>query len=132
MLLVRVTVRASGIHGLGVFADEPIASGTAVWRFTPGLDLELDPSVVDRQPPLQRERLLHYGYVDARLGRYVPCCDDARFLNDSSRPALVQDLSSVALGSIDGPTGVRLERHIFVAHKGDYYEIADGLPQHED
>jgi hypothetical protein len=40
-----------------------------------------------------------------------------------------RDWTSVALGSIDGPTGLRLERHIFVAEKGDYYEIDDGLPQ---
>jgi hypothetical protein len=42
-----------------------------------------------------------------------------------------QDWTSVALGSIDGPTGVRLERHIFVADMGDYYDIADGLPQNQ-
>jgi hypothetical protein len=35
----------------------------------------------------------------------------------------------VALGALDGATGVQLERHIFVAEKGDYYDIADGLPQ---
>lgn len=40
-----------------------------------------------------------------------------------------RDWTSVALGAIDGPTGVTLQRHIFVASKGDYYEIADGLPQ---
>lgn len=38
---------------------------------------------------------------------------------------------SVALGALDPPTGLRLERHIFVADKGDYYEIADGLPQQD-
>jgi hypothetical protein len=30
-----------------------------------------------------------------------------------------------------GPTGVRRERHIFVAEKGDYYTLGDGLPQNE-
>ena len=37
--------------------------------------------------------------------------------------------TDVALGCIDAPTGLRLQQHIFVADKGDYYEIADGLPQ---
>jgi hypothetical protein len=32
-------------------------------------------------------------------------------------------------GTIDGATGLKLERHIFVADKGDYYEIADGIAQ---
>jgi hypothetical protein len=40
-----------------------------------------------------------------------------------------EDTISVAMGAFESPTGTRLERHIFVADKGDYYEIADGLPQ---
>lgn len=39
---------------------------------------------------------------------------------------------SFALGAIDGPTGLRLEKHIFVADKGDYYKIADSVPQKEN
>ena len=33
------------------------------------------------------------------------------------------------MGALDAPTGLRLGKHIFVADKGDYYDIADGLPQ---
>lgn len=40
-----------------------------------------------------------------------------------------EDMISFSLGAIDGPTGLTLEKHIFVAGKGDYYDIADGLPQ---
>jgi hypothetical protein len=36
---------------------------------------------------------------------------------------------AVAMGAVDPPTGTRLAAHIFVADKGDYYDIADGLPQ---
>ncbi|WEF24890.1 GFA family protein [Paracoccus sp. S3-43] len=35
----------------------------------------------------------------------------------------------IAAGAIDNPTGLRLAGHIYVADKGDYYDIADGLPQ---
>lgn len=42
---------------------------------------------------------------------------------------LHRDWTSVALGAIDGDTGLRLQRHIFVAEKGDYYELGDGLPR---
>lgn len=42
-----------------------------------------------------------------------------------------EDMISFALGAVDGPTGLQLEKHIFVADKGDYYEIADDLPQKE-
>lgn len=40
-----------------------------------------------------------------------------------------QDRIAIAMGAFEGPTGTRLEKHIFVGDKGDYYDIADGLPQ---
>lgn len=36
---------------------------------------------------------------------------------------------AIMAGTLDGPTGLRMKGHIFCAAKGDYYEIADGLPQ---
>ena len=43
-----------------------------------------------------------------------------------------RDWTSVALGSLDGATGVQLQRHIFVANQGDYYTLGDGLPQNQN
>lgn len=40
-----------------------------------------------------------------------------------------RDWIAVAMGAFDGPTGTAMNLHIFVADKGDYYEIGDGLPQ---
>lgn len=39
--------------------------------------------------------------------------------------------TGVAMGLFDGPTGLRLSKHTFAGEKGDYYDITDGLPQHE-
>ncbi|GHA26983.1 aldehyde-activating protein [Devosia pacifica] len=41
------------------------------------------------------------------------------------------DRIGLSMGAFDTPTDSRLAMHIFVADKGDYYEIADGLPQHD-
>jgi hypothetical protein len=35
------------------------------------------------------------------------------------------------MGAFDRPTDTKLRIHIFVADKGDYYDIADGLPQNQ-
>jgi hypothetical protein len=40
-----------------------------------------------------------------------------------------QDRIAIAMGAFDAPTGTRLDTHIFVASQGDYYDIADGVPQ---
>jgi hypothetical protein len=42
-----------------------------------------------------------------------------------------KDLVGVAMGAFDQPTDTQLHIHIFVAEKGDYYDIADGLPQNQ-
>jgi hypothetical protein len=42
-----------------------------------------------------------------------------------------RDWVGVSMGAFDGPTGTELGIHIFVAEKGDYYAIADGLPQND-
>lgn len=42
-----------------------------------------------------------------------------------------RDWISVAMGAFDGATLTHLQMHIFVADKGDYYDIADGLPQNQ-
>lgn len=39
------------------------------------------------------------------------------------------DRIAIAMGAFDKPTDTHLETHIFVADKGDYYDIADDLPQ---
>ena len=39
---------------------------------------------------------------------------------------------SIMAGTIDLPTGLSPEKHIFVADSSDYYTIDDGLPQHAE
>ena len=41
------------------------------------------------------------------------------------------DYTAIFAGSLDDGAGVRLAAHIFVADKGDYYDIADGQPRLE-
>lgn len=94
MLTIKTEVRPSPLHGLGLFAAEAVRAGQVVWRFTPGFDLDCDPAELDRLSEPQRERLLHYGYVDDLLNRYVLCCDDYRFVNHSHTPNVASDRST--------------------------------------
>jgi hypothetical protein len=51
-------------------------------------------------------------------------CGSALFFDPPAR-----DWIGIAMGAFDVPTGTRLAVHIFTADKGDYYDIADGVPQ---
>ncbi len=39
------------------------------------------------------------------------------------------EYTSILAGSLDEDGGIKLDRHIFCADKGDYYDLNDGLPQ---
>lgn len=42
-----------------------------------------------------------------------------------------KDIMAIAMGAFDTPTDTRIAMHIHVASKGDYYELGDGVPQHQ-
>jgi hypothetical protein len=42
-----------------------------------------------------------------------------------------RDAWSITAGTLDVPTGIAMEQHIFVADKSDYYGIDDGLPKEQ-
>ncbi|MGR3761487.1 GFA family protein [Roseobacteraceae bacterium NS-SX3] len=65
-----------------------------------------------------------YEASDAAKRGFCPGCGSFLFWKAHDEGTI-----SFALGAVDGPTGTKIEKHIFVADKGDYYDIADGLPQ---
>lgn len=69
----------------------------------------------------------HRASPDARRG-FCGTCGSSLFWH-ADRMDDYKDRIAVALGALDAPTGVKLGVHIFVADKGDYYDITDGLPQ---
>ena len=42
-----------------------------------------------------------------------------------------KDTIAVAMGAFDTPTRTQIAMHIFVADKGDYYTLGDGVPQNQ-
>lgn len=78
-LQIALRIAASGVHGQGLFSLAPLAVGTVLWRFEPGLDQALR---LDSLTPSRRRELLHYGYTNpARPGWVIVCGDAARFWN---------------------------------------------------
>ena len=60
---------------------------------------------------------------DARRG-FCAICGSGLFWKLDGGPT-----TSICAGAFDSPSGLKGEKHIFVADKGDYYDIDDGLPQ---
>lgn len=87
MLTVRTVLKPSSIHGLGVFADEPIKKGQIVWEAEHLLDVILTPRELARLPQVAQDYVRNYGHsgknlhgmilVDFGNGKYMNHSDNA-------------------------------------------------------
>ena len=100
MLIVKTYVGKSLIHGLGLFAAEPIARGQEVCRFVPGFDSICEAALFATLPPSAQAFLRCYGFplseLAEQLGRppsellggWALEVDNMRFCNHSDIPNL--------------------------------------------
>jgi hypothetical protein len=71
------------------------------------------------------EQLRWYQSSAQALRGFCSRCGSNLFWRPTSGPHV-----SIWAGALDDPTGLRGAMHIFVADKGDYYTLDDGLPQY--
>lgn len=72
------------------------------------------------------DRITWYPSSEKVQRGFCSVCGSALFWNPDIEG---YEFVSIAMGTFDLPTQLRLAKHIFVGDKGDYYEIDDGLPQ---
>ena len=81
---------------------------------------------------VERENLTIMGDVnwlrisDKSKSGHCMSCGSYMFWDEAARPTI-----SVLAGNVTDTEGLEVKGHIFVAEKGDYYEITDGLPQYD-
>lgn len=85
MFSVPTYLAPSAIHGTGVYAAEPIAAGTVIWDFTPGVDWELSEEELQAFPERLRDQIESWCF-QREDGVYVLCGDNAKFMNHSFEP----------------------------------------------
>lgn len=88
MLLVDTCVGPSTIEGVGVFAVQPLAKDTLVWRLEPGFDRVITPDELETLPDATREFLGRYAYFDRILNAWLLDGDHCRFMNHSETPSV--------------------------------------------
>jgi len=86
MLMVETELRASSIHGIGVFVTEPVRAGQLVWRFDSRIDRVFSDEEL-REMPEQLQRFLRtYSTLHGELNLWVLCGDNGRHFNHSDTP----------------------------------------------
>jgi hypothetical protein len=72
------------------------------------------------------EKLADWRATDTATRQFCKICGALLFWRPDSG-----DHVSIMAGVLDQPTGLTTDHHIHVGEKGDYYDIADGLPEYE-
>lgn len=115
MLLIKTSLRLSPIHGIGLFAEEPIKKGQEVWRWSPGIDRCIPIETFNAMHPGQQEYVKTYAWLED--GCYMLCADNNRFANHSDAPNLGSDgRKDVALRDI--AAGEELTYDYWTFHEG--------------
>jgi SET domain-containing protein len=91
MLTIATYLDRSGLHGIGLFAAEPIARGRLVWEFNPLIDLEFSDEqwreMERKAAPESFGHIRRYSYKEGN--RFYLCVDNAQFMNHSREAANV-------------------------------------------
>ncbi len=75
---------------------------------------------------LEASTLTWYRSSDTAERAFCNRCGGNLFWRETGATVRVME---VMAGTLDAPTGLSIDRHIFVADKSDYYDILDGAPQ---
>ena len=90
---VDVSFENSPIHGVGVFARQPIPAGTRVWEYDESMTV-CDRHSLGRLGPRQLRYALHGGYLHKPSDRFLWYTDGMQFMNHAAGP-----LANVGLGT---------------------------------
>lgn len=114
MLLVKTYLAPSGVHGIGLFAAEPIAKGTVIWRFDERVDRRFTKAEREALPEPARSFLKTYSYPE-EVGSevYFLDGDHARFMNHSAAPNTDCEVDTVATRDIAAGEELLCDYHQF-------------------
>lgn len=86
MMLIKTRLEPSPIHGMGLYAVEPVPRGTPIWRFQPGFDREFTPAQFAALPAEAQRHVRWFAFVDPENGNWILSGDHACFMNHAGNP----------------------------------------------
>ena len=87
MMLVPTYLAPSWIEGIGVFAEDPIAMGSLIWRLDPDIDRLIRKGDVSAYPAHFQAFVERYSYPYPHdPERLIVELDNGRFMNHAERP----------------------------------------------
>jgi SET domain-containing protein len=91
MIHIRYKLKASDLHGIGLFADQEIKRGEVIYTASPQLDLNLTAEQFDNLDQREKDEVLWWGFFDQPSQKWHVDFDVSKFINHSYSPTVSQD-----------------------------------------
>ena len=121
MLVVGTELKASPIHGIGVFLTEPVKEGQLIWRFDSRIDRVFSDAELQEMPAALQQYLRTYSTLHDELKLWVLCGDNGRHFNHSDEP------TTRSLGIAFGDDVAARDLAAGVELTSDYRTICDAV-----
>jgi hypothetical protein len=121
MMMVETELRASPIHGIGVFLIQKVRAGDLIWRFDSRIDRVFSGDELDEMPEHLRRFLRTYSTLHAGLNLWILCGDNGRHFNHSDTP----NTRSLGIGFGDDVAAEDMEPGTELT--SDYRTICDAM-----
>jgi uncharacterized protein len=121
MMMVETELRASAIHGIGVFITQPVREGDLIWRFDSRIDRVFADDELQEMPEQLQRFLRTYSTLHGDLKLWVLCGDNGRHFNHSETP------NTCSLGVAFGDDVAAMDIEPGTELTSDYRTICDAM-----
>lgn len=121
MMMVDTELRASSIHGIGVFLTQHVRAGELIWRFDSRIDRVFADDELAEMPDQLQRFLRTYSTLHGDLKLWVLCGDNGRHFNHSDTP------NTRSLGIAFGDDVAAMDLEPGTELTSDYRTICDAI-----
>lgn len=90
MIHIKYKLKASELHGVGLFADQPIKHGDIIYTASPLLDLNITQEQFDSLNQKEKDEILWWGFFDQPSQMWHVDFDVSKFINHSNEATVTQ------------------------------------------
>ena len=91
MIHIAYKLKASDLHGVGLFANEDIKEGQLIYTASPLLDVNITQEQFDSLEQKEKDEILWWGFFDQPSQMWHVDFDVSKFINHSYHPTVTQD-----------------------------------------
>ncbi len=91
MIHIKYKLNVSSLHGVGLFAAEPITKGTLIYTASPVLDVNISKEQFDALDEKEKQEVRWWGFFDTASDKWHVDFDVTHFINHADEATVTQD-----------------------------------------